>query len=64
MNWSTATELNNKGFEVQRRASLNPSEGGTLEWEIAGFVEGSGTTTEKHEYSFTEEALTEKSFTD
>jgi hypothetical protein len=56
LNWATATELNNKGFEVQRRASLNPSEGGTFgEWEAAGFVQGSGTTTEIRHYSFVDE---------
>jgi photosystem II stability/assembly factor-like uncharacterized protein len=56
LNWSTATELNNRGFEIQRRASLNPSEGGTFgEWEAAGFVQGSGTTTEIRQYSFVDE---------
>jgi photosystem II stability/assembly factor-like uncharacterized protein len=68
LNWSTATELNNKGFEVERRASLNPSnqslpdrastEGETFgEWETAGFVEGSGTTTEFRHYSFVDENI-------
>lgn len=45
LSWETATELNNKGFEVQRK-----SENGT--WEKIGFVEGYGTTTEMHNYIF------------
>jgi hypothetical protein len=43
-NWTTATETNNKGFEVQR------SKDG--EFESIGFVEGHGTTTETQVYSF------------
>ena len=45
LNWTTATEINNHGFEVQR--SLNNSE-----FAIMGFVEGHGTTTEEHHYSY------------
>jgi len=45
--WSTATEKNNSGFEIQR--NLNHKE-----WEIVGFVPGRGTTTEISNYSFTD----------
>lgn len=48
LNWSTSTELNNKGFEVQRRAE------GSNEWSALGFVNGSGTSTEVVNYSFTD----------
>ncbi len=44
--WHTATETNNKGFEVERRTT-----GG---WERIGFVVGNGTSTEVHNYSFTD----------
>lgn len=44
LNWSTATEKNNQGFEVERK--LNGI------WEKVGFVAGNGTTSEKHNYSF------------
>jgi N-acetylneuraminic acid mutarotase len=44
LNWQTATEINNSGFEIQRR-----SEGG---YSSIGFVEGFGTTTETQNYSF------------
>ena len=44
LNWSTATETNNLGFEVQRR-----SDG---DYRTIGFVDGHGTTTEIQNYSF------------
>ncbi|MDP2365171.1 MAG: hypothetical protein Q8M94_15560, partial [Ignavibacteria bacterium] len=47
LKWSTATELNNRGFEIQR--SINKSEFATV-----AFVEGNGTTTEQKQYSFTD----------
>lgn len=43
--WTTATELNNFGFEIER--STNKTD-----WRIIGFKEGNGTTTETHNYSF------------
>lgn len=56
LNWTTATETNNQGFEVERRASLNPSKGGTFgDWELIGFIEGNGTTSEQQSYSFVDE---------
>ena len=45
LKWNTATEINNQGFEVQRKL-----EGSN--WTTIGFVEGFGTTTEKQAYSF------------
>ncbi|MCK6613550.1 MAG: T9SS type A sorting domain-containing protein [Ignavibacteriaceae bacterium] len=46
LNWSTATEFNNRGFEVQKNVN------GT--WSPVGFVSGNGTTTEISTYSFTD----------
>ncbi|MGQ9806643.1 MAG: T9SS type A sorting domain-containing protein, partial [Chlorobiales bacterium] len=43
--WRTASELNNAGFEVERK-----SQGGT--WNTLGFVRGAGTTTEARSYTF------------
>jgi hypothetical protein len=51
LNWSTATELNNLGFEVER--STDNQIFGRI-----GFVEGKGTTTENQEYSFRDNTLT------
>lgn len=43
--WSTATELNNKGFEIQMSED-------NLNFEKVGFVPGFGTSSEKHSYDF------------
>jgi photosystem II stability/assembly factor-like uncharacterized protein len=45
LTWSTGTEMNNSGFNIER--STNNSE-----WENIGFVPGFGTTTEPRTYSF------------
>ena len=47
LDWSTATETNNKGFEIERSAD-NSS------FTKISFIEGSGTSTETHEYSYTD----------
>ncbi|NOX18580.1 MAG: T9SS type A sorting domain-containing protein [Chlorobi bacterium] len=50
LKWQTATETNNKGFELQR-SFIN---GKPSVWEAIGFVEGKGTTTEIQNYEFTD----------
>jgi hypothetical protein len=51
--WETATELNNKGFEIERSLTQTLSKGeGFNAWEMIGFVNGGGTTTQKQFYSF------------
>ena len=45
LSWETATELNNSGFEVQRKLENS-------EWTTIGFVQGKGTTTEPTSYTF------------
>ncbi len=50
LTWSTATELNNKGFEIER--SVDNSS-----FEVIGFVSGFGSTTEKKHYSFVDEKI-------
>ena len=47
LKWSTASELNNQGFEVER--SLD----GEIFYKVA-FIQGAGTTTEGKEYSYTD----------
>lgn len=47
LSWTTASEKNNRGFEIQRS---NGSEFSTLT-----FVEGKGTTTERQSYSFVDD---------
>lgn len=48
LNWETATEKNNKGFQIERAYKISDN----LNWEIISFVNGKGTTTEKSYYSF------------
>lgn len=54
--WTTATETNNRGFEIQRQVGSKQSAVGN--WKEIGFVEGHGTTTEPRSYSFTDENVT------
>jgi hypothetical protein len=51
LKWSTATETNNRGFEVHRSETKG-------EWMSIGFVAGNGTTTEPKNYSFTDRNIT------
>ncbi len=50
LNWSTSTETNNKCFEIQRSEDRDQKS----DWKSIGYVDGNGTTTLKHSYSFTE----------
>jgi hypothetical protein len=56
LEWTTATEINNQGFEIERQ-----SIGG--EFEKIGYVAGSGTTTEPNEYSFTDNNVSSRTYT-
>jgi hypothetical protein len=56
LKWTTATEKNNHGFEVERKAIDN----GKLtmdNWSKVGFVEGNGTSNSPKEYSFSDKNL-------
>lgn len=48
--WSTASETNNAGFEVQRRGQHDT-------WTTLGFIGGAGTTQTEHTYRYTDTAL-------
>jgi photosystem II stability/assembly factor-like uncharacterized protein len=52
LNWGTASEANNYGFEIEKISST------ILEWKKIGFVEGNGTTTETHGYTFIDKNIT------
>jgi hypothetical protein len=45
LTWTTTTEMNNKGFEVEKFVG---------DWQMIGYVPGFGTTTEPKLYSFTD----------
>ena len=57
INWKTATEVNNNGFEVQRKVGDQKSEV-RGQWEKIGFVQGHGNSNSPKEYSFTDKNLT------
>lgn len=48
--WKTATELNNSGFQVQRKSEGN-------EWIVLTFIQGNGTTNEPVEYLYADTKL-------
>ena len=53
LEWTTATETNNRGFELQRSEDVyTPSQ-----WETLVFVKGKGTTAESQQYEFTDQDL-------
>lgn len=60
LNWVTATETNNSGFEIQRKNSRYRNK--DLEWEAISFVPGYGTTTERKSYSFVDKDVTSGSY--
>lgn len=49
LNWITATETNNRGFEVQR---TQKSKVKGQDWKNIGFIPGKGTSIETNHYSF------------
>jgi predicted GH43/DUF377 family glycosyl hydrolase len=50
LRWTTATELNNNGFEIQRRVTES-------DFATIGFVRGEGTTTNQKQYSYIDKDL-------
>jgi len=50
LNWVTATEINNRGFEIQRKVA----EG---DFAAVGFIKGEGTSTNQKEYSYADKDL-------
>ena len=50
LNWTTATEVNNQGFEIERS-----SDG--ISFNNIGFVPGFGTTTEPKSYSYSDQSI-------
>ena len=50
LSWRTASETNNRGFEVQRKTSNSG-------WTDISFVNGNGTSTQPHEYSYSDNNL-------
>jgi hypothetical protein len=63
LNWQTATEVNNYGFEIQKSTHpLIPSREGKVQsdrgvFETIGFVEGHGNSNSPKEYSFIDDSV-------
>ena len=53
LKWSTATEIENYGFDIERRAEFGKD---TL-WTKVGFVSGNGSSNTPHDYSYTDAKL-------
>jgi hypothetical protein len=56
LHWSTATEVNNYGFDVERRL-INSQSSTVNSWTKIGFVEGNGTSNSAHSYSYTDASV-------
>ena len=54
LKWSTATELNNKGFEIERANLLNQNLNNE-KWNRIAFIDGKGTSTEQQNYFYYDE---------
>ena len=50
LSWSTSTETNNYGFEIERKVAGS-------EYSKVAFINGNGTSTNAHSYSFRDEGL-------
>ena len=56
LDWKTATEINNYGFDIEKKQSLTDPASGTTTavWSKIGFMDGSGTSNVAHAYTFTD----------
>ncbi|MDP2304035.1 MAG: T9SS type A sorting domain-containing protein [Ignavibacteria bacterium] len=64
LNWQTATEVENYGFEIERAIDngewrIDNGELTIDNWEKIGFVQGHGNSNSNKEYSFIDELITE-----
>jgi photosystem II stability/assembly factor-like uncharacterized protein len=57
LNWATASEINNSGFDIERKVS------GSNEWKKINFVQGNGTTNESKNYSYEDKNVTSGKYT-
>lgn len=55
LNWETATETNNRGFEIQRSSDK-------VNFEYVTFIQGKGTTAKKSSYSYSDNTISKGVF--
>jgi hypothetical protein len=46
LNWATASEANNKGFQIERKSAVES------DWKPIGFVEGAGNSNTEKKYNY------------
>ncbi len=56
LNWTTASEKNNRGFEVERKSADG-------EFILRGFIEGAGTSLDAKNYTFTDKEVVAGKYT-
>jgi cytoskeletal protein CcmA (bactofilin family) len=56
LNWNTATEVNNYGFEVEKKILKQVQIDNTV-WEKIGFVNGNGNSNSPKDYSFVDDKV-------
>lgn len=56
LNWSTLSETNNSGFEIERTSAANES------WSGIGYIKGKGTTSSQNDYLFEDKNLNSGTF--
>ncbi len=54
LNWSTITEKNNLGFEIERKFVDKQENSDSYDFEKIGFINGKGTTSERNSYQYTD----------
>jgi len=63
LHWSTATEINTNGFEVERsfagnlRGAVVHDSTAAVQWTLVGFVKGAGESSSKKQYSFVDKRI-------
>jgi hypothetical protein len=57
LRWTTATEVNNHGFAVERKELNQRMIGSLHQWKTVSFIEGHGTTNAPSEYFFLDKNL-------
>ena len=57
INWTTGHEINNRGFDIERRVMVDIKKGSYGDWINVKFVSGHGTTNEQQNYSFKDARL-------
>ena len=55
LNWETATEVNNYGFEIERQYQVSSNE--KQEWTKVGFINGYGNSNSTKYYSYSDNAI-------